>query len=153
MKRFRTRVLLPVVAVAVCSLVLGGLTATSLIWQQADLAGTFRENLGSRRVAIELDECLTDLFLLVRNRADADVDPLHRRVREHLAKIRRYADQPTERQLADALDAGFERHPTVGAADVLEADVLRPCREYKPFNSARLDENTRRHDADLRTLD
>lgn len=175
MKRFQTRVLLPVAAVAVCLLVLGALTATSLIWQQADLAGLYRENLNSRRAAIELDECLTDLLLLLRNRVESpdapplgrSIDPLHRRAREHLADLRRSADQPAERTLADQLDAGFARYlaawgtPTdrredatrvAAAADRLEGEVLRPCREYKQFNAERIDDNTRRHDRDLRTL-
>jgi two-component system, NtrC family, sensor histidine kinase HydH len=38
------------------------------------------------------------------------------------------------------------------AADRLEAEVQRPCREYKQFNAERIDDNTRRHDRDLRTL-
>ncbi len=175
MKRFRTRLLLPVVAVAACLLVLGALTATSLIWQQSDLADVFRENLNSRRAAIELDECLSDLLLLLRNRAESpdapplgkSIDPLHRRAREHLADIRRFADQPAERNLSEQLDAGFARYlaewgtPTgvredpkrvAAAADRLEAEVLKPCREYKQFNAERIDDNTVRHDRELRTL-
>ncbi len=176
MKRFQTRVLLPVVAVAACLLVLGALTATSLIWQQSDLAELYRENLNSRRAAIEFDECLTDLLLLLRNRVETpdapplgrSMEPLHRRAREHLADLRRFADQPAERNLADQLEAGFARYlaewggsPAGGredakrvaaAADRLEAEVLKPCREYKQFNAERIDDNTRRHDRDLRTL-
>ncbi len=175
MKRFQTRVLLPVVAVAACLLVLGALTATSLIWQQSDLADLYRENLNSRRAAIEFDECLSDLLLLLRNRVETpdapplgqSMEPLHRRAREHLTDIRRFADQPAERNLADQLDAGFARYlaewgsvpggredtkRVSAAADRLEAEVLRPCREYKQFNAERIDDNTRRHDRELRTL-
>jgi two-component system sensor histidine kinase HydH len=172
MKRFQTRVLWPVVGVAACLLVLGALTATSLIWQQSDLADVFRENLNSRRAAIELDECVSDLLLVLRNRAESPdapplgtaIEPLHRRAREHLADIRRFADQPAEKHLADQLDAGFTRYLTewegrreevrrvAAAADRLEAEVLKPCREYKQFNAERIDDNTRRHDGELRTL-
>jgi hypothetical protein len=70
MKRFQTQVLFPMVAVAACLLVLAGLTATSLIWQQSELVELYRENLNSRRAAIEFDECLSDLLLLLRNRAE-----------------------------------------------------------------------------------
>lgn len=175
MKRFQTRVLWPVVAVAACLLVLAALTATSLIWQQSDLADLYRENLNSRRAAIEFDECLSDLLLLLRNRVETpdapplgkSIEPLHRRAWEHLADIRRFADQPAERNLSDQLDSGFARYlaewgtpgggredpkRVAAAADRLEAEVLKPCREYKQFNADRIDDNTRRHDRDLRTL-
>jgi signal transduction histidine kinase len=161
--------------VAVCLLVLGALTATSLIWQQSDLADLYRENLNSRRAAIEFDECLSDLLLLLRNRVESpdspplgkSIEPLHRRAHEHLTDIRRFADQPAERSLADQLDMGFARYladwgnpagvgedatRVAAAADRLETEVLKPCREYKQFNAERIDDNTRRHDRELRTL-
>lgn len=95
MKRFSTRVLLPVVAVAACLFILGGIAAWSILLQQSDLAEVYRENLTSRRVAIELDECLIDLLLLLRNRAElpdapppgTSLEPLHRRTQELLAEL------------------------------------------------------------------
>lgn len=180
MKRFQTRVLVPVTAVAACLLLLGALTATSLVWRQSSLAEVHLENLNSRRAGIELDECLSDLLLLLRHReetkppadgipSEPPLDPLHQRAREHLTDMRRYADQPAERALADQVEGGFKRYLAVwgkrhhggraeyvqavtSAADLLDTEVLRPCREYKQFNAQRIDDYTLRHDLELRTL-
>ncbi len=158
-------------------MILGGLAGWSLLWQQSDIAELYRENLTSRRVSIELDECLIDLLLLLRNRTerldaaplDLSLEPLHHRARELLDELRRSADQLAEKALADQLEIGFDRYMTkwgkkliVGgrearhfiedAADQLEADVLKPCRDFKQYNTQRIDENTRRHDQELRTL-
>ena len=168
---------MPVVAAAACLFILGGIAAWSILWQQSDLAEVYRENLTSRRVAIELDECLIDLLLLLRNRAElpdasppgTSLEPLHRRTQELLAELRLSADQPAEKSLANQLDYGFEHYltkwgkqlamagresgPSIGAAaDQLEAEVLKPCRDYKRFNSLRIDDNTRRHQQELRSL-
>jgi two-component system, NtrC family, sensor histidine kinase HydH len=176
-KTFSTRLLVPVVAIAACLFVLSGVAAWFILLQQSDLARLYRENLTSRRVAIEIDECLIDLLLLLRNRAEVpdapplgtSLEPLHRRTLELLGELRLSADQPAEKTLADQLERGFDRYLTTWgkqlatggresvplvakAADQLEAEVLRPCRDYKTFNTLRIDENTRRHERELLTL-
>ena len=168
MTRFRTQILLPVSLIAACLSVLSTLVAMSLIGQQNTVAELQRENLGSRRVAVELDECLTDMLLLLRDRFE-DTEKLHGRAKIHLVEIRMYADQPTEKQLADRLEVGFKHYldlreaaPRKGspghdealrkAVDVLETDVLRPCREYKQFNSERIETSTGEHERELREL-
>ena len=97
------------------------------------------------------------------------MEPLYRRTQELLAELRLSADQPAEKSLANQLDYGFEHYltkwgkqlamagresgPSIGAAaDQLEAEVLKPCRDYKRFNSLRIDDNTRRHQQELRSL-
>ena len=166
--RFRTRILIPVALIAACLLVLSVLTATSLIAQQKTVAKLQRENLGSRRVAIELDECLTDLLILLRDRVD-DTSKLHERSKLQLVEIRNYADQDTEKLLADRLEKGFANYlklstavPPKGspghdegireAALLLEVDVLRPCREFKQFNSDRIESTTQQHERELTEL-
>ncbi len=168
MTRFRTRILLPVALIAACLLVLSVLTATSLIGQQKTVAKLQRENLGSRRVAIELDECLTDLLILLRDRVE-DTAKLHARAALQLIEIRNYADQDTEKLLADRLETGFAGYlklsgavPPKGspgheegireAALRLEVDVLRPCREFKQFNSDRIEATTQQHERELTEL-
>ena len=168
MTRFRTRFLIPVALISACLLILSGITATSLINQQETVADLQRENLGSRRVAIELDECLTDLLLLLRDQVE-DTSKLHDRAKLHLLDVRKYADQPTEKELAGRLEIGFAAYlaqrksmppPGVAGHDEalreaalrLEVDVLRPCREFKQFNSERIQQTTDRHERELREL-
>ncbi len=168
MTRFRTRILLPVSLISTCLLVLSVLTATALIAQQKTVATLQRENLGGRRVAIELDECLTDLLLLLRDRIE-DTAKLHERARLHLVDLRGFADQDTEKILASRLESGFAAYlalrsssPPLGcagheeglreAAARLESDALRPCREFKQFNSERIEATTQRHERELAEL-
>ncbi len=168
MMRFQTRILLPICLISTCLLTLSVLAARSLIRQQLTVAELQRENLGSRRVAIELDECLTDLLLMLRDRI-ADTGKLDDRAKLHLVDIRAFADQPIEQDLADRLETGFAAYlilrksmPPPGspqyedalreAAARLEIDVLRPCREYKQFNSDRIERTTDQHERELREL-
>ncbi len=168
MTRLHTRIILPVALVSACLLVLSVLTATSIISRQKSVAKLQRENLDSRRTSIELDECLTDLLLLLRDRVE-DTSKLHERARLHLVEIRNTADQRREIELADSLESGFAAYlnrrramPAAGspghaeglrdAATVLEFEVLKPCREYKQFNSERIENVTRQHERELLEL-
>ncbi len=168
MSRLHTRIILPVALISACLLVLSVLTAASLIERQKSVAKLQRENLDSRRVSIELDECLTDLLLLLRDRVE-DTTKLHERAKLHLQEIRNSADQRREMELADGLETGFATYlnqrrtmPPAGspghveglrdAATVLELEVLKLCREYKQFNSERIESVTRQHERELLEL-
>ncbi len=168
MSRLQTRIILPVAIVSTCLLVLSVLTATALIDRQKSVAKLQRENLESRRMSIELEECLTDLLLLLRDRVE-DTFRLHERARLHLVEIRNAADQTREIQLADELERGFAAYldmrskmPASGVAghieglrdagSVLETEVLKPCREYKQFNGERIELTTRDHERELLEL-
>ena len=149
MTRLHTRIILPVALVSACLLVLSVLTAVSLIGRQKSVAKVQRENLDSRRMSIELDECLTDLLLLLRDRVE-DTTKLHERARLHLVEIRNSADERREMELADGLETGFAAYlhqrrtmPPAGspghveglrdAATLLETEVLKP-RRYSPVS-------------------
>ena len=168
MTRLHTRIILPVALISACLLILSVFTATSLIGRQKSVAKLQRKNLDSRRMAIELDECLTDLLLLLRDRVE-DTSKLHERARLHLLEIRSAADERREIELADDLERGFAAYlnqrrmmPAAGApghveglrdaGSVLETEVLKPCREYKQFNGERIDSTTRKHERELLAL-
>ena len=162
MTRLHTRIILPVALISACLLILSVFTATSLIGRQKSVAKLQRENLESRRMAIELEECLTDLLLLLRDRVE-DTSRLHERARLHLVEIRSAADQTREIELSEDLERGFAAYlhrrsamPAPGAAghveglrdagSVLETEVLKPCREYKQFNGDRIESTAQHHE-------
>src|SRR6478736_6412012 len=95
MNGLRWRFLWPVLMVTICLATLCVLTAVSLFHQHATIAGVFQENVASRRAAVELEECLTDLIALEHARVET-VAPLHARTRAHLNTLANVADQPEE---------------------------------------------------------
>ncbi|MBX9623653.1 MAG: hypothetical protein K2X82_07545 [Gemmataceae bacterium] len=168
MSAFRLRYLGPVVLIALCLVVLCTITAVSLFHQQAAVTRVLRENVSSRRAAADLRGCLNVLVEL-ENRHVENVADLHDRAAGHLRTIRRFADQPEERAIADRLDAGFRDylrrwqavpppgHPghdaaVADATRLLEAEVLLPCREYEGYNDHRVEESTQGHERVLRQL-
>ena len=64
MPGLRWRILWPVSLVTICLVILCVFTAVSLFHQHATIAGVFQENVNSRKAAVELEECLTDLIAL-----------------------------------------------------------------------------------------
>ena len=168
MTRFRWRFLWPVLAATVCLVVLCVFTAVSLFSQQATVTAVFRENVESRRAAVELEECLADLVALENAHIDT-VAPLHDRVRTHLGTLHEVANEPTERQLADRLTVNFAKYlrmwqamtpPTSPeharelrkVARFLEEHVLAPCTEFRLYNGRRLEETTEQLERVLRQL-
>lgn len=161
MPGLRLRHLGPVALVAIALMLTCTLTAASLLDQQAAATQGLRENLDSRRAAVELAECLTDLVALEDAQVEA-VAVLHDRARVLVTAIERAADQPEERAACGRLQAGFtdylarwhalppadapEREPARRATTrALEAEVLRPCQELEAYNSRRIDESTEPH--------
>src|SRR5689334_7688460 len=80
MPGLRWRILWPVSLVTICLVILCVFTAVSLFHQHATIAGVFSENVASRKAAVELEECLTDLIALEHARVET-VAPLHARAR------------------------------------------------------------------------
>jgi signal transduction histidine kinase len=106
MRRFQTRVLLPVVAVSACLVVLCALTAASLFAQQSAITGVLRENVSSRRAAAELRGTLNVLVELEHRHVE-NVDDLNAQAQASIRSVRQFADQWEERRLAEQLEAGF----------------------------------------------
>ncbi|HEX4610082.1 MAG TPA: ATP-binding protein [Urbifossiella sp.] len=168
MNSFRLAYLGPVVLIALCLVGLCAVTAVSLFDQQASLTRVLRENVESRRVAVELEECLTDLIDL-ENDDVGQVSVLHTRIGVLLRALGEASDQPEERDLYTRMAAAFAGYlnrwqslPPAGRPDrgaarlaatrVLETDVLRPCHEFRQFNSHRIESSAEHHETVLRRL-
>ncbi|MBX9580454.1 MAG: hypothetical protein K2X87_09110 [Gemmataceae bacterium] len=158
----------PVVLIALCLVTLCTFTAVSLFHQQAAVNRVLRENIDSRRAAVELEECLADLVALEDARVEA-VAVLHERVRKHLGDTRAAADQPEEQALQARLDAAFADYlgrwaglppPTDpgheaarrAATRFLDAEVLGPCRAFEEYNTGRIEASAGHHERVLRQL-
>jgi signal transduction histidine kinase len=168
MHSLRWRFLGPLVLISLSLVTLCALTAASLFRQQQALTLVLRENIGSRRAAAELEECLIDLIALLKDHVEA-VSALNARLRGHLTAIDTYADQPEEEALAERLADSFARYrrewralPPPGqpgheeavnaALRVLEGEMLPASQELRAYNSARIEESTGHHDRVLRQL-
>lgn len=156
------RFLWPVTLVSVALMGLGVFTALSLLRQQLTITETLREDVASHRAATELEECLIDALALLRERVES-VAVLHDRTRMHLKTIRQRADRPEEEEMANRLQAGFDRYmakwhamPRIGmpghdqairdATRILETDLLRACQEFEQFNARRIEDTTEHHE-------
>src|SRR5712672_3497564 len=106
MADLRWRFFWAVTLASICLVVLCVLTAVSLFHQQATIANVLRENVASRRAAVEMEECLNNVITLEHKRIE-EVSPLHDRLRVHLAAIRLVSDEPEEQRLANQIEAGF----------------------------------------------
>lgn len=157
MRRFQTRVLLPVVGVSASLVVLCAVTAASLFAQQSAITGVLRENVSSRRAAAELRGTLNVLVELEHRQVE-NVDDLNAQARESIRDVRRFADQAEERALADRLEVGFRTYldkwqatrpgdpkhaaAVAEAGRLLEAEVLLPCRDFEAYNDRRVEDST-----------
>jgi two-component system sensor histidine kinase HydH len=156
--------------VALTSLLLVGLcvfTAVFLHRQQAGATEALRENLLSRRAAADLEESLTDLVGLLRERVDR-VRFIHEQIDKHLASIRHFADKPKERQLANELSASYDRYSELWreahapgadreaglgeAALHLEGETLPACQRLVEFNTGQIEHSEEEHRQSLRRL-
>jgi signal transduction histidine kinase len=162
------RFLFPVILVSLCLVVLCAFTAISLVRQQAGLAEVLKRTVARRRAGTELEECIRDLLVLLRDRVES-VSALHQRVETHLATIRGFADKEEDRELSRRLDQAFasymerwralppldnpeHEHALRELARFLETDLLRPCQEYEAYNDRNIEASTRQHDQVLRQL-
>jgi len=168
MSGLRIRYLIPVVLISFCLVVLCAVVAGSLFTQQAALTGILRENVESRRAAVELEECLTDLIELEDARVET-VAVLHNRVDVHFRHLRTVSDQTEEQRLLGQMEGAFAEYlrrwdgiPLRGepghetarkeVTRYLEEDVLRPCQRFKVYNAARIETSTENHERTLRQL-
>ncbi len=168
MTGFRLKYLGPVVLVTLCLVTLCTFTALSLFGQQAAVTRVLRENVSSRRAAADLRGCLNTLIALETNHVE-DVTDLHTRAQAHLREMRALADQSTEMELCDRLDAGFARYmrmwqslpaapspsheaAVAAATRLLEDEVLMPCREIEGYNDQRVEDSTQHHERVLGQL-
>ncbi len=158
------------VALSSTCLALCVLTAVSLFHQQEKIANVLRENVASRRAAVEMEECLNNVLTLEDKRIE-EVAPLHDRLRRHMKFLRAVSDESEERQLTEQMKAGFdeylrrwqslppisagrERHEVAlqAAMQLLETDVLKPCSEFRLYNDRQLEETAQEHERVLRQL-
>jgi len=161
MSGLRWRFFWPMTLISLCLVMLCVFTAVSLFHQQSTVAGILRENVASRRTAVETEECLTDLVALEQEKVET-VAVLHARVRTHLETMRKLCDEPEEKELYDRIAAGFDQYlllwqamppfpdPSHGTAfreatRFLEVHVLKPCTELRLYQGRRLEDVTEHH--------
>jgi two-component system, NtrC family, sensor histidine kinase HydH len=158
----------PVVLATVCLVSLCAFVAVSLLHQQATVHRAISDDLKSRRAAVELEECLSDVLILERDQIEA-VSALHDRAQTHLRTLVDAADEDAEREEVARLTTAFDgylakwrampprAHPDHDAAfrdarRTLETDVLRLCHDVEQSSHRRLDQTTQEHERVLRQL-
>lgn len=148
-RRLSLRLLAPTVLVSL--LLIGTCIGGAVYLNRLHLNVThdLRENVESMRAAVALERTTAELIGLLRGRGDLDalaaqVEERNTRLRELVADSERLANTEPEQQIVREVDAGFgtylarweRRSPTGGAAlaDVLETEVLAPCRKLRNYN-------------------
>jgi two-component system sensor histidine kinase HydH len=132
------------VATAAPSVLLLASTAVVAIYlssERARTAAELRENSGSRRAAVGLDETLADLLTL-RTRGVEELSTLHERASAHLEEINLYVNKDEERALARQVDESFTRYlelwnsgRTREATKLLASETIPFCRDLRRFNT------------------
>ena len=160
--------LLPAAAV---TLILTGLCiviAMFLFQQQTAMTRVLRENVTSRRAAVDLEECLYDISALLHDDVD-DVSALNDRIERHLHRLREVANQPEEMEASKKLDAGLteylgtwrmipakqdpQREKAVQVVlEQLEKRLIRPCQQFRLYNGRRIEQSTMQHESVLTLL-
>ncbi len=165
---WRWKFVWPVVLATICLVGLCMFTAVSLLRQQATVHRAIRDDLQSRRAAVELEECLADVLALQQDRVEG-VSVLHDRARKHLATLAETADEPVEQEQVSQLKTAFNDYlqkwdamPPPGkvghepafreARHLLETNVLQQCHEVEQSSHRRLDQTTQEHERVLQQL-
>lgn len=165
---WRWQIVWPVVLATVCLVGLCTFTAVSLFHQQAMVHRAVRDDLRSRRAAVELEECLSDVLILEQDKVET-VTALHNRARVHLDTLNEVADEPEERTEVAKLMSVFEEYLTKwnmipprtdpnhelafhDARKLLETVVLKQCHEVEQASHRRLDQTTLQHERVLQQL-
>jgi two-component system sensor histidine kinase HydH len=158
----------PVVLATVCLVGLCTFTAVSLLHQQAMVHRAVRDDLKSRRAAVLLEECLSDVLILERHEEE-NVTVLHERARRHLQTLADLADEEDERNDVANLTVTFDEYlkkwtaipprtdPQHEAAfrearRFLDDEVLRECRKVAESSEGRLNQTTLKHERVLQQL-
>lgn len=162
MSVIRFRFLIPAAIVTLILTVMCIVTALLLFEQQSAMTGVLRENVTSRRAAVDLEECLYDISTLLRNNVD-EVSPLNDRLVGHLKRLREVADQPEEQEASDKLEQGLKvyliawdkippredpehREGVLDAVESLEQNLIKPCQSFRLYNGRRIEESTIQHE-------
>lgn len=162
------RFLLPAAAVTLLLTGLCIVTAMFLFRQQTMMTRVLRENVTSRRAAVDLEECLYDISALLHDDVD-DVSSLNERIERHLRRLREVADQPEEIEASKNLDAGLtiyleswdkipakhdpQREKTVQVVlEQLEKRLIKPCQQFRLYNGRRIEQSTIQHESVLTLL-
>ncbi|MBP3960147.1 hypothetical protein J8F10_33390 [Gemmata sp. G18] len=126
--------------------------------QQLRTAEVLNENIGSRRAAANLHETLVDLAAL-HQRGVTNLEPLHERVKSHLAEIVRLADKGAEKDLAERVAESFTKYLylcslTFGemAAEYLTSHTIPECDRLRDFNALEIEKSELDHRTTLRRL-
>jgi len=124
-----------------------------------------RENVASRRAAVDLETSLYDISALLRDNVD-DVSSLNDRLEQHLARLQQVADQTPEVEAANQLGIGLKLYlnswaqlppPTDPNHDNAVRDTLRllndqlivPCQQFRLYNGRRIEQSTLQHESVL----
>ncbi|MBL8814869.1 MAG: hypothetical protein JNL58_02475 [Planctomyces sp.] len=162
------RLQLPLVMVISCLTALCVITAVFLFQQQSEITDILKENVNSRRASVDLEECLVDITVLLKDHVD-DVSALHNRLEQHLFRLAEVADQPMEKELSQRLEQAFVAYQRTwntlrtGNPDVdeqqlqrsirfLESEMIAPCREFRLYNGRLIEETTNNHERILGEL-
>jgi signal transduction histidine kinase len=168
MDRIRLRVFWIVTLVTLGLVLLCTVIAVSLFREQDRITRVLKENVGSRKAAVELEECLAGLIAQEKDRVES-VSALQNRALTHLQALSVYADHPEEQQLYQQTAGAFAEYmhrwgtlPPPGSPDrdkavtdaarFLESRVLRPCQDFRIFNGEQLDISTQQHERILSQL-
>lgn len=164
----RTRFLLLVLA---GTLVLTGfciVTALFLFNQQSAMTRVLRENVSSRRAAVDLEASLYDIQALLQDNV-ADVSAINNRLTRLLKRLSEVADQPAEleasRQLDDGLREYLQSWKQIPSRDdegysaavnatlrLLEKKLIKPCQQFRLYNGRRIEYSTMQHESVLTRL-
>jgi len=164
----RLRFLLPAAAGTVLLTSLCIIIAQFLFQQQSAMTFVLRENVTSRRAAVDLEECLYDISALLNDKVD-DVSALNSRIGQHLGRLREVADHPEELEASRQLDEGLTKYMQVWkqipakddvqhdvavrvAIRMLELQLIKPCQKFRLYNGRRIEQSTIQHEAVLARL-
>jgi signal transduction histidine kinase len=149
------RITAPIILV---SLLLLGLCVVTgaVLWQwQSGTAETLQENVGSRRVAYELEVTLRHLAQLLRT-GSLRVEVLHDDIGSLLREAQAYADKSEEIQLVGQLKDSFGRYfrhwemsrrakgdarqqAATAALAVLDRETIPVCRRLRDYNTSQIE--------------
>jgi hypothetical protein len=134
------------------------LIALSLFQQQSAMTQVLRENVTSRRAAVDLETCLYDISALLEDNVD-DVSSLNDRLEQLLDRLREVADQDVELDASRQLDRGLTEYlaswnqlPPVQSPGheeavratlrVLNDRLIEPCQQFRLYNGRRIEQST-----------
>lgn len=160
--------LIPAAALTVILTTLCIVTALFLFQQQSAMTRVLRENVTSRRAAVDTEECLYDISALLYDNV-SDVSALNDRLGKHLRRLREVADQQEEISASEQLDAGLSNYLTSWkdippssdpghkaavetALRYLQKELIKPCQQFRLYNGRRIEQSTIQHESVLTLL-